>query len=108
MARKRKRQSGRGLFKPAKHKDIAEIVTYESISKARKAASQLKKMFQRARTRKRKLTILQATQYAANRARAGAKNPKFTPATKRKWREISKIYENASEWMERRYEKEEG
>ncbi len=102
--RKRKRSVKRGgLFQPAKHKDLARIVTFESVEDAKRAARKLKQMFQNARTCKRKLVIYRATQYAANRARAGAKNPKFSPQTKRKWREVAEIYEDAAEWMEKRY-----
>ena len=92
-----------GLFKPAKHKDLARIVTFESVSAARRAAEKLKKMFEEAESRERKLTILRATQYAANRAKAGAKNPKFSLTTRRKWLEIAKVYEDAAEWMIRKY-----
>ena len=97
------RRRGGGLFKPARHKDLARIVTFESVSDARKAAKKLKQMFKNAKSCERKLTIYRATQYAANRARAGAKNPKFSPQTKKKWREVAEVYEAAAEWMEKRY-----
>ena len=105
MARKKrsKRSNKGGLFKPPRHKDLARIVTFESVSDARKAAKKLKQMFKNAKSCERKLTIYRATQYAANRARAGAKNPKFSPQTKRKWRKAAEVYEAAAEWMEKRY-----
>ena len=91
------------LFKPPKHKDLAQIVTFESLSGAEQAVKKLKRLFESAKTRKRKLTILRSTKYAANRARAGAKNPKFSPQTKRKWLKIAEIYEKASDWMQKHY-----
>ena len=101
--KKRNRSKKRGLFKPARHKDLARIVTFRSVTEAQQATKKLRIMFKKAGC-ERKLTILKATQYAANRAKAGAKNPKFRPETKRKWRKISKIYEDASEWMEKHYD----
>ncbi len=91
------------LFKPPKHKDLARIVTFESIKGAKEACKKLENLFKHAKSKKRKLTILRATQYSANRARAGAKNPKFSPSTKRKWMEIAEIYEKASDWMQEHY-----
>ena len=91
------------LFKPPKHKDLARIVTFESIHGAEQACRKLERLFKSAKTKKKKLTILRATQYATNRARAGAKNPKFSPQTKRKWLEIAEIYEKTSDWMQKHY-----
>jgi len=96
------------LFKPAKHRDLARIVTFEGITKAQKASRELQKKFDAALKRgdrERALIILRATQYAANRARAGSKNPRFKRETRRKWRRISEIYEKRSEIMERKYER---
>ena len=99
-SRSRKKKDDRGLFKPAKHKDLAEIVTFESVTKAKDAAEELEELFEKARTRKRRLTILRAAQYAANRARAAAKNPKFKPSTKKRLRKIAEVYEELSEELE--------
>ena len=98
---KSKKKKG-DLFKPPKHKDLARIVTFESVRGAEEACKKLENMFKHA-SKKKKLTILRATQYAANRARAGAKNPKFSSSTKRKWREIAEIYEETSDWMQKHY-----
>jgi len=106
LARRRKRRKrGGGLFKPPKHKDLARIVTFESVKDAEKAAKRLKELFRKTRNCKRKLIIYKATMYAANRAKAGAKNPKFSIATKRKWRKVSRIYAQAAKWMQKRYAK---
>ncbi len=107
MARRFKKTLGKSkkgdLFKPPKHKDLARIVTFRSIKGAEEACKKLENLFKHARSKERKLTILRATQYAANRARAGAKNPKFSPSTKKKWKEIAEIYEDASDWMQEHY-----
>ena len=107
MGRKFKKTLGKSkrgdLFKPPKHKDLAQIVTFRSIKGAEEACKKLENLFKHARSKERKLTILRATQYAANRARAGAKNPKFSPSTKKKWKEIAEIYEEASDWMQEHY-----
>jgi len=108
LARKFRKTLGKSkkkgdLFKPPKHKDLAQIVTFKSIKGAEEACKKLENLFKHARSKDRKLTILRATQYAANRERAGAKNPKFSPKTKKKWQEIAEIYEEASDWMQEHY-----
>jgi len=96
------------LYKPPKHRDLAAVVTFESVSGARKAASKLKKMFRAALKQgrlKRALTIKKATQYAANRALATARNhPSLKPKTRARLRKIAKIYDCAEEWMKKQYE----
>lgn len=92
-----------GLFKPPRHKDLSSVITYESIPAARRAAQTLIGMFVQTRSREKRLTILRATYYAANRAEAGAKNSLFSSATKKRWRKIAQIYRNAAEWMSRHY-----
>ncbi len=106
MARRRKRTKW-GLFKPATHGWIAEIVTFETITGAAEAARKLKNAFKRANIRG-KLTILRATQYAANRARAAAKRKDLTPEVRRRLLKIAQIYEAASDWMQRQYAKAKG
>ena len=102
---------GKGLFKPPKHKWIADIVTFESPTKARKAAKALVSYLSSGRKGKMKigktraLAIVRALNYASNRAEAASRNPKLKPATKRELREISKIYKNAAEKASRIYAK---
>jgi len=91
------------FYEPPRHKEIAKIVTFESVEGAKKAAKKLFLLFKKAKNSDRKLIILRAVQLAANRARAGAKNPKFSLETRRKWLTISKIYEKVSEKMEKLY-----
>jgi len=88
-----------GMFSPPRHKDLAKIVTFESISAARKAAATLLKMFKSARTKKRKVTIKRATVLAANRARVLARSHRIHASTKKRLREIARIYERAAEKM---------
>jgi len=96
----------KGLFGPAKHKKLAEIVTFESTSKAQKAAAKLKKMFKQALKqgdRKKALEIKRAAQLAANRAEASLKRRNLHPQTRKKLERIAEIYDNAEEWMKKRY-----
>ena len=96
--------SGKTMFyEPPHHPSIAKIVTFESVEGAKKAAKKLFLLFKKAKSRDKKLILLRAVQLAANRARAGAKNPKFSLETRKKWLVISKIYEKVSEKMEKLY-----
>ena len=101
MSRKRKSR-GSGLFKPARHKWLADIITFESESKARKAAKRLVNDLERGRIgkkkigKKRALTIARALQYAANRAEASAKRKNLSPKERKELKEIAKIYDRAA------------
>jgi len=92
-----------GLFKPAKHKWLADIIIFTKPSAARKAARKLVNGLKRGRIgklkigRKRALVISRALQYASNRAEAAAKKHDLSRAEKRELKSISKIYDSASE-----------
>jgi len=91
----------RGLFyKKPRHPDLAEIVTLESPRRARRAAKKLKKEFEEARTRKRKVVIKRATVLAANRAKAARKRRNLSKKEKRELEEIAEIYTDAYKEME--------
>jgi len=105
----RKRRKSGGLFRPARHKWIADIITFESPEAARAAA---RKLVTYVRTgyngrlrigQKRALEILRALNYAANRAEAAAKNPKLKPGKKRELREIAAIYRDAAGQVQKTY-----
>ncbi len=96
MGRKKKSM----FYKPARHKKLAEIVNLESPSKARSAARKLKELFRRARTRKEKRIIKQATVLAANRAKAARKKKNLSRKEKREFEEIADIYTEAYKGME--------
>lgn len=96
-----RRRKNSGLFKPAKHKWIADVVTYESVTKARQAARRLVTYLRQGHRgsmkigQKRALAIVRALNYAANRADAAAKNPKLRPAEKKKLIQIAEVYRRA-------------
>ena len=105
---------GWGLFKPARHKWIADIITFETPGKARKAADKLIGALQRGRYgnlkigQKRALAIARALQYAANRAKASAKRKNLSPKERKELIRISKIYDQAAERAFRIYHKRYG
>ena len=98
-------EGGRGsLFSPPRHKDLAEIVTFESIQDAREACRRLKELYLRARTRTRRLTILRAAYLAATRARVFAeKHPNISPEVRDRLLKIAREYRSLAEWMSRDY-----
>jgi len=93
----------KGLFGPAKHNWLADIITFKTISGAEKAAKKLINALKRGRLgklkigQKRALQIDQALNLAARRAKAASKNPKFKPKKRKQLRKISKIYDKAAE-----------
>jgi len=92
-----------GLFKPPRHRWLADIVSFESPTKARESARKLVKAFERGRIgrrkigRKRALTIARALNYAANRAEASAKRKGLSSKERKELKEIAKIYRKAAE-----------
>ena len=94
----------KGLFRPPKHKFLERIITFDSVSAARKAARKLVNSLERGRLgkmrigQKRALTICRALQNAANRAEVSAsKNPVFKKQTRVKWKSVSEVYEKAAD-----------
>lgn len=88
------------FYKPPKHKKLAEIVNFESPSRARSAARKLKELFRHARTRKEKRIIKQATVLAANRAKAARRRKDLSRKEKHQYEEIADIYTEAYKEME--------
>ena len=97
--RRGRRQAKGGLFKPARWKKYAEIVTFENPSAARGAAKELLREFRSAKTRAKKLRVKKVAIYAANRARASAKRKNLSSRERKELREIARIYEQAAKKM---------
>ena len=93
----RSKSKGSGLFKPPRHKWIADIVSFESPSKARKAARKLVREVEKSKRRNKALTIARALTYAANRAEASAKRKNLSPKERRELKEIAEIYRDAAD-----------
>jgi len=91
-----------GLFKKPRWKKYSKIVKMDTPENARKSVKKLLAEFRKAKTREKKVRILRVTQYAANRARVIAtKKKRLSAKERREFRTIAKIYERASEKMEK-------
>ena len=92
-----------GLFKPPRHKWLADVVCFETPKCAREAANTLIRALERGRLRKldigpkRALQIVRALNYAANRASAAAQRHNLSPKERKELRAIHKIYRRAAE-----------
>jgi len=93
---KNKSKSGkRGLFRPAKNKEIAEIIRIDSPKNAERSIKELRKLID-----KGKITIDQAIKYvttAANRASVSLRRKNLSQKEKREMKEVSKIYNEFKE-----------
>lgn len=100
---RRRKKSSSGLFAPARHKWLADVITFENPAKARQAADKLINAMKRGRYgrmkigEKRALTIARALQYAANRAKASAKRSNLSRSERDELERISRIYDKAAE-----------
>jgi len=91
------KSKGGGLFKPPRWKYLADIVTFETPSKARETAKKLVGMIKKAERRDKALRIARALTYAANRAKASAKRSNLKEKERRELIEVSKIYRAAAD-----------
>lgn len=97
MARRRGR-SRSGLFRPPRHKWIAGLVDFTSIGGAREGARKLLEILETGRRGGRRvgpktaLVIAKALQNAANRAEASLKRRNLRPETRKRFRELARIY----------------
>ena len=105
---------GGSLFKPPRHKWIADIVTFENPEKARVAARKLVNYIKMGRKgdlrigQARALAIVRALNYSANRARASAKRKNLSAKERKELREIARIYRRAYERAAKIYERKFG
>jgi hypothetical protein len=99
------------LFKPPRHKWIADIVSFTTPKEAREAARKLIRILERGRHgrlrigRERALEIVRALYYASNRARASARRHNLSRKEKHELHEIARIYRRAAEKADRIYHK---
>ena len=96
-SRSKSKSKRKGLFKPPRWKYLADIVSFESPKEARKSANEVLKSIKQAKRRDKALREARALQYAANRAKAAAKNPRLSPKERRELKEVAEIYEEAAE-----------
>lgn len=90
-----------GLYKKPTNKKYSDIVNFESEANAKNAASILENEFISTRTYSKRLLIKQVANYAANRAKGSMKKKNISPATRRRYAEISKIYRSLFERLKK-------
>ena len=96
----RKKRSGgkrdRGLFKPARHKYLADVITFKDPDSAERSARKLVKETKKTKRRDAAKRRAQALQLAANRARASAKRKNLSRKEREELLEIAGIYDEAA------------
>ena len=99
----KKSQKEGSLFRPPKHKWLADIITFEKVGDARRAAKRLVNGLKRKRIgdlkigRERALAIARSLQNAANRARASAKRKNLSQKERKKLLSIARVYDKAAD-----------
>jgi len=79
-------------------------VSYTSVREARLACHKLRDLYIRARTRKRRLTILKAAWLAATRARVFAeRHPNISPEVRERLLKVSEEYERLARELSEDY-----
>lgn len=81
------------LFGEAKYAYLSKMISLKDPQSAKKSVSKLKKEFNNAKTKAKKLRIAKATQLAANRAMASTKRKHLSKKEKKEFREIGKMYD---------------
>jgi len=99
MARRKGSNKGkskkRGLFSPAKNKEIAEIVRIDTPKNAKKSVKELAKLID-----KGKITIDQAIKYvttAANRASVSLRRKNLSSKERKEMKQVAEIYNEFKE-----------
>ncbi len=103
MARKtksnRRRKEKKGLFRPAKNKEIAEIIRMDSVKGAKHSIAELKKMID-----KGEITINEAIRYVncvANRAKVQERRKNLSRKEKEKFKKVAKLYDDFKDRLEK-------
>ena len=98
------RGHGSGLFKPPRWRYLADIVSFVNPEEARGSVLELKKQFENAKTRDKRLRIIRAAIYAANRAKAIAeRHPNISDRERHELLEVSEIYRECADELLRKY-----
>jgi hypothetical protein len=98
LVRHRSRRK-RGLFGPARHRDLEKAVHAESIADAERSAKELARKYNAAKTHDKKLRIKRATIQEANRLGVMANNPRISPEVRKNLREREEVFRRAAEKM---------
>jgi len=91
------------LFTEAKHKYLADIISFKNPQKAKGSVIELLNEFQDA-GRVKKLRIARATLQASNRAKATLNRRNLSAKERKEFTDIAQIYKTASEYMFKEYE----
>lgn len=103
IAKKERKQT---LFKRPKHKYLAKIITFKSVTGAEKSVKKSENLFKEAKTKKKKLRIARAIQYAENRIKYGFLAKKnLKKETKVRLKKIANIYEDSADRLWKEYDK---
>lgn len=99
IAKKRKKT----LYKPAKHKKYAKIVSFKNPTQAFNSVRKLRKEYRESKTKAKKLRIARVTQYASNRARATLSKKGLSRKEQQDLRQIHGIYKTQAKSFWTRY-----
>ncbi len=96
---KKVKSKKRGLFRPAKNKEIAEIIRMDSVKGAKSSIAKLKNMID-----KGEITIDDAIKYVncvANRAKVQERRKNLSKKEKREFKKIAELYSDFKERLKR-------
>ena len=94
-----KKLASKTMFFPAKGK-YADIVKLDTVENAQKAADELLREFNSAKTRTKKVRIKKVTVLASNRAYASAKRKKLSYKERQEFKQIGMLYRDYAKVME--------
>lgn len=80
----------------------SRIVKMDTISNAKKAITELRREFNSAVTRPKKMRILKVVNLATNRAKVMSKNQLLKPVTRREKAEIHKLYKKFKDQLKKK------
>ena len=99
-------RGSRSLFRePPAHPELARIISFVNPKEAERSAKELKSMFRKETSKARKLEILRATIYAANRAEAFSRKRNLSRKEREEIRRIHNIYKDAYQELDEEYKK---
>lgn len=90
------------MFFKSKSKVLSRIISLSNPFSARGSVEVLKRKFLGAKRRATKVRVLRATRLASNRALASMKKSALSMREKVEFRDVARVYEDASNWMRRR------
>lgn len=104
--KKKPEKAKKTLFHEPEYDKYSKIISLKTPEQAKKSTKILEQEYNNAKTLDKKLRVARVSVESANRSYEMAKNPKYSPETKKEKKEVGDIYRESSNELLKKYAKD--